>query len=104
MEPGRLNRSVIVQRRSSSVDAYGQPSTTWTTLKTIWAHFIALDSYERNRAGRVVKARAGKFLIRYDSAITEKDRFSFDGSTWNIIGIAEKQKGAITEISAEALE
>jgi SPP1 family predicted phage head-tail adaptor len=37
LRAGTLRHRITVQRRSSAVDSFGQQTTTWTTVATVWA-------------------------------------------------------------------
>lgn len=80
---GTLNRRVVIEQRSGSADAYGQPTTTWATLATVWANIKAPTGRaagELMAADRETSPVVWSVRIRYRTDVTAAMRVK-DGST-----------------------
>ena len=59
MKAGSLNTRVIIKSVSSTPDAIGQPTNTWSTLATVWAdvrHLNGSESIKADAQSSIVKA------------------------------------------------
>lgn len=101
LEPGRMNRKVIIERVTETRDGIGGVTETWATQATVWAQQIPVGGSEALKAGRETASQTSKFLCWYVSGITEKDRLNFDSKYWNIINIKEIGYREGLEITAE---
>lgn len=94
---GSLDRRITIQRSTSGArDGYGQPAITWADLATVWARRMDVSDGEKVTAGQRESARLSRFVVRSSTttkAVTAKDRLSYDGATWNVLGIKETGDG-----------
>lgn len=67
MQAGALNHLVSVQSRSSSTDALGGQSTTWSEVKQVWAGFRVLFGRELAVARTVAPDVTHEITVRYDA-------------------------------------
>lgn len=51
---GRLDKRVTIQRRSATLDGYGQELDSWTTIAQVWAQVKPLGGRERMRTVAMV--------------------------------------------------
>lgn len=51
---GRLDKRVTIQRRSATLDSYGQELDSWTTIAQVWAQVKPLGGRERMRTVAMV--------------------------------------------------
>lgn len=78
---GELRHRVLIERRSSTLDAAGRPAATWTEHATRWA------SIKRNPGNEVLAAdqRTGRvptvFLLRWLSGVLPEMRLTLLGQT-----------------------
>ena len=69
-EPGRLDKCVVVQSRSSTKDAYGHELNSWSEVGTVWANIKPGAGSERVRAMQVAGTVSHTVLVRYAPAFT----------------------------------
>lgn len=84
---GQLDRRVTIQQRAAGVDTYGQPSTTWETLATVWAWVKAPSGAslaERVAADRQASLVTYSVRIRYRADVTAGMRLLVGSDTWDI--------------------
>lgn len=84
---GKFNQFVTIQRRSTGVDAAGQPVETWTDVVSTWA-FIAGDNGLRTiRAsadGVGAEVKRYSMRIRFYEGLDETMRVSYAGRYFDI--------------------
>ena len=105
MRAGKLDRSIILQRFTSTLDAYNEPVLTWATLATRSASYEPLSDGERFRAGETAANASARFVIRYSTevaTVNAKDRLTFDGDTYEIVNVKETGRREGIEITAGA--
>ena len=96
MEAGKLDRFIIVQRKSVTVSATGATSETWANLLAVRA--AMLDATADEIAGDFGEAEAKTvvFLVRWNpTPITTGDRILCGGETYDLKEIVEvgRRKG-----------
>jgi len=94
MKARKLRFSAIVQRRGSTVDANGEPDTTWTTLATVRCAIDPLLGNEYFAASGEGSKTTTKVRIRYESALatfTPEDRLSIGGKVYDVQSIINVQ-------------
>lgn len=103
LSAGKLDRKIVIQRFTSTLDSYNEPVLSWSTLATRSASYQPISDGERFRAGETAAAASARFVIRYSSAVSTlnpKDRLTFDGDTWQILHVKEVGRREGLEISA----
>ncbi len=86
MNPGLLDRRVVIQSRTESRDDEGSAVVTFAEEATIWAQKVELNSREARSAGSL---RAGTTLllrIRYRASLTAQHRLYFEGKYYDVNG------------------
>lgn len=99
---GRLNRRIVIQRKTETLDSFGQPIETWTTLHTLWADPRPVTGSERFTAQQVAGNAVMTFAIGWISDIHVEDRISYDGKLWDIHDIREIGRREGLEIDCTA--
>lgn len=87
MRAGRIRQRITIQRATETTDSYGQKTLTWATHKAMWSMLEFDGGSEQREAMRTQGVRSGTATMRYLSDVTEKDRFTFDGRTFQIVGV-----------------
>ncbi len=103
MQAGKLDRKIILQRFTTTVDAYNEPVLTWATLATRSASYEPMSDGERFRAGETAANASARFVIRWSSAVSTlnpKDRLQYEGETWQILHVKELGRREGLEITA----
>ena len=93
MNIGKLDRYITLQSVSTSVDAYGQPVESFSTLASVWAKIEYKSEVEKFENEQLRAVSSIDFTIRYRTDITEQMRISYDSNTYQITGIAEIGRG-----------
>ena len=102
LEAGKFDRKVVFQSITETPDSgSGEIAPTWSTYKTTWAQYLPMKENERFAAGRELGTFVADFIVRYFSALSEKDRIQFDGRNWDILGFAEIGRRRAWRIRAE---
>lgn len=90
LDAGTLRSRITIKQRGASVDAWGQQSTTWSTVATVWADIRSQSGLssirsERPVADQAVSETAYSIRIRWRTGITAAMR-------------AEETSGGVTRI------
>jgi SPP1 family predicted phage head-tail adaptor len=100
---GKLDRKIILQRSTETVDEYNEPVKTWATLATRSASYEPLSDGEKFRASETAAEASARFVIRYSAAVADlnpKDRLTFEGAAWEIVRVKEIGRREGLEITA----
>ena len=105
MDAGRLDRRIVLKRRKTGTNGFGEPVDEWASLATVWASVLAVSDGERWRAGETLAAKLCRFTIRWSSKVAvldPRDQIEYDGRTWDIQGVKELGRREMIEITAAA--
>lgn len=84
---GRRNRYITITQRDAGTDAAGDQLTTWSTLRSEWAEFLAPTGRaqaDRFAADRQVAPVAYSVRIAFCADVTAAMRVTCDGITYDI--------------------
>lgn len=74
MRAGRLRHQVALQRPTGTLNEFGDPVGTWSTIATLWAAVEPLSGREY-LAGQTVQSEVShRITVRYFAGITPRDR------------------------------
>lgn len=98
MRAGRLDRRITIERYTETVNAYGERERTWSSAGKLWA---ALDMKqtkvkETEVASELTPMSEIVWRVRhsqFSQDITEKDRISWRGRSYDILGIHMMGRG-----------
>ncbi len=96
MGAGKLDRRIVIERATHAQDASGQPIPTWNTLTTVWASRVDMSDKEQFQSGQELNTRVTRFMVRHTSdtkTVTAKDRISYEGDIYDILGVKETSDG-----------
>jgi head-tail adaptor len=82
MNPGKLNRRLVIQARIKTRDATGSTVSTWADSARVWAEAEVVDS-DRPQQSR-------QFRIRHMAISSENHRILYQSQFFNITGITEE--------------
>lgn len=96
---GSYDRQIVLQRctRVPVSGGTGAPVETWSTLATCWARVVhegaGDEAGDREGRARLAFIRS-TFTIRRQAAFTPtaKDRISFGGRTWEVLGVQQPKR------------
>jgi SPP1 family predicted phage head-tail adaptor len=89
MRSGKLDRTIIIERRSEALDDYGTPTETWTTVATVRAQLVQSSTREFLAAYGSDTEPAFIFRTRFVANVTTADRVSYAGEALNIVELKE---------------
>lgn len=105
MDAGRLDVRIVIQRATSTQNAFNEAVETWSTLATVWADARPVSDGERLASGQTLADQVVRFTVRWSTmaaSITPKDRLQYGGRTYDIQGIKSLGRNALREITATA--
>lgn len=88
-EAGLRNRRLVIESKGSTQGVYGEPTGTWTTLATVWAHIKPLQGRELQAAQQMAPEVTHRIAIPYSSTLADPvamatRRASYGGRVFNI--------------------
>lgn len=89
MRAGKLDRQIVLQGLTNTVDAYGTPVETWATFATLRAQIVQQGTDEFLRAGGAVPETAIVFRARFVAGVTTSHRVSYGGAIFNLKEVKE---------------
>ena len=90
MNPGKLDRRIVIQKRVVSKDATGSRVETWADESKAWAEYVVNKGRDTATADSERNQDAQQFRIRFRT-ITAKDyRILYRSKFYDITGIAEE--------------
>lgn len=104
MNIGKLDRYITLQSVSTSVDSYGQPVESFSTLANVWAKIEYKSEVEKFENEQLRAVSNINFIIRYRTDITEQMRISYNSNTYQITGIAEIGRGEGLKLQTKLYE
>lgn len=101
---GQFDRRIKILRQSVTLNDYNEPVETYTHALTLWAQVRYLKVDEIYDGESVRAMRYAKFMVRWRTDITDRDRIEHDGRTFKIIGIVERGRRELLEVLGEYVE
>lgn len=109
LEPGHLDRRVLIQRATDGVDVAGAPVPSWSTLATVWMGRESIRGMERVQAGFAQSSYDARWLMHYredmdpDAVDVPKDRrLVFGGRVQEIVGAQHLGRREGIELTTKA--
>jgi SPP1 family predicted phage head-tail adaptor len=105
MKAGSMDRRITIQRATVTVDAFNNPIVAWASLCSVWAEKVEATQSELLAAREKGAAITKRFRIRYSDDVSDlspADRFTFEGRTYDILGVGEIGRRRGLEITAIA--
>ncbi len=93
---GRLDRTIKIQRATTTSGPFNEPIETWTDYFTCRAMRRDVSDGEKFASGQVGSSLRSRFTVRSSSetrSVTPVDRIIHDGGTWSIQGVKEADEG-----------
>ena len=105
MNPGFLDRRILIQARTLTQDATGSDVETWANSAQVWARLQPSSGAEATAGDAERTQDRAKFTIRHRSINSLTHRLTHAGKTWNIVGISEVGgRQAYLELETVALQ
>ena len=95
MNPGKLNRRLVLQTRVTTRDATGSPVSTWSDSATLFAEAVTQKGNESQPADADRASDSRQFRIRYRSSLLNPNapsnfRILYQSRFYDIKGITEE--------------
>lgn len=81
---GKMRYKVKLQKATTTRDAGGGVTESWTTLKEIWADIKPVSGSERYRQGKVQETLTHEITIRYREDLGTNYRIQYESRNFNI--------------------
>lgn len=103
MNAGKLNRRVTIQKLTTTLDEYNEPTgTKWLDVATVWADIKMLSGLETVKANADVSVVKASIRIRYRTDITAGMRALCDGLVYDIRAVMPDVAGRVyTDLACE---
>lgn len=85
----KLDRSITVERRTSTLNADREEVTAWSPVAALAAQRLENGSREFVRAYGEAEEGSAVFRIRFTPGITVADRIVFDGEALELVEVVE---------------
>lgn len=95
MRAGQLRSRVAIQSLGASLDAYGDPSGSWSTDATVWASVDPVSGSEQVIGDELSGVVTHKVTTRYRSGVTPANRLTYDSRTLSIVEVRNWQERGI---------
>lgn len=92
MQAGKLRKRIEIQRRSTTRDSYGQPTTAWETLATTQAEIEPMSGRELVAAMAVQSEVTHTVTIRYRPGINATLRIKYADRLFNIHSVIDESE------------
>lgn len=89
MRAGKLDRTIVIERATNTVDAYGTPTMSWAAVATVRAQRIQSSTEEFMRNFGASTEAAIVFRIRHMDGIHPADRVKEGSATYDLKEIKE---------------
>lgn len=89
MRAGKLDKSITIERVTTTVDEYGTPIEGWATVAAVRAQIIQSTTEEFMKGWGTSTEAAIVFRIRHLDGITPADRVTYDGRAYDLKEIKE---------------
>jgi SPP1 family predicted phage head-tail adaptor len=90
MNPGKLDRRIVLQRRIVSKDETGSRFETWADESTVWAEFLKQTGREGDLSDAERSQDFQQFRIRYRPLNPTDFRVYYRSKFYDITGISEE--------------
>lgn len=84
VNPGKLDKSIQIQRFDRSTDSDGYYTESWSTVHTLWANFSRLSGAEAREHDADFARVQVRFLVRYREDIDRKMTVLYRGNRYEI--------------------
>lgn len=95
MRAGALNRRVTIQKLTTTLDEYGEPTgpSIWVDVVTVWASVKHASGLETVKSGLTVSVVSTSIRIRYRDDVTAGMRVVHGVTVWDIRAVMPDVSG-----------
>ena len=98
---GRMDRRIVVEEYTSTLDGYGETVKEWSTYATVWARNVVLPKGEIALANQQVAVVEVSYRIRHLPGINERMRIVDGEKYYYITKISEIGRNVAMMVYAE---
>ena len=103
VDPSAMDKRITFEQVAETPDGGGGFTNAWSTVATVWASVKPISGREKFQAEQMETPIAHKVICRYRSDITTKNRFTYDGRTFNILDVIDlEERKAFLKIMADS--
>ena len=100
---GSLDREIIIERATVTLDDAGTPVSTWATLANMRAQLLDGETNEKIDASGAVSDATVRFRTRWLDGLTLADRLTYQGEVFTLKHIQEIGRRRALELQAQRL-
>ena len=89
MKAGQLDQRVTIERLTETVEKYGDSTSEWVTLATVWAAVEPLVGREYMAALQVQASVTTRIRMRYRPGVTPADRVTHEGRAYSVESVVD---------------
>lgn len=89
IDPGRLDRRIVLERRDGQLDAAGEDLPQWVAIATLPAQVEPVSGREGFSSQQRFAEATHTFTIRYRGGVDPTHRIRYEGRTYDILGVSE---------------
>lgn len=97
MKAGTLNRKVTIQKLTTTLDEYGEPTgpNIWVDVATVWSSIKHASGMETVKSGVDVSVVKASIRIRRRTDVTAGMRVLCDGKVYDIRAVLDDVAGRV---------
>ncbi len=105
MNPGKMDRQIVIQARTLTADGTGGIVETWADAFTVWAELIEKSAREARTADAEKSIADRQFRIRYKANLaSDTHRVFYQLKFYNITGITEEGRKNLLILSCQSVQ
>jgi len=95
LDTGKMNREIVIQRKTSTQDGEGGSSDTWATLYSCWCEIKPFSAQTLVKGQNVIYETKKIFKTRYEEAplASTDDRILYNSNYYDIQSIINVDEG-----------
>lgn len=102
IDPGRLNRRLVVEAPMETPDGAGGVTRAFMVVATLWAEVAPLTARADSDGASSGAVATHRILVRAGTEITTRHRLRLDGRAFRVVAVREHDRsGRFVEIHAE---
>ena len=102
MKAGKMDRQIIIKKKTVTENDFGEPIETWSDLDTVWAKKKELRGTERYAAKQTIAGIDAVYTIRWRPDISPLNIFECEGKEYDIYACLELGRKEGLELYAGA--
>lgn len=89
MRAGKLDKTIIIERREQTLGPYGEQYATWTPVANMRAQIVNGSTEEFIRGQGATTETSITFRMRWLDGLTTEHRVTYDGAAYDIKELRE---------------